>query len=169
MTTQVEPKLGHFELLDPKKIRLFKHRGMLCLETETAIHLKVLVARAFPLSKPKKYVGFLTRDNDDIGMVRDPSELDPETQALLEEALEKRYFAPKIKKIEAIFREHGNLRWIVDTDLGHRDFAVHDFRENLLSLSGQTMYVTDVDGNRYDIGKLKNLDPASRGILQRWI
>ena len=169
MTSMIEPNLGRFELLDPQKIRLFKHRGMLCLETETAVHLKVMVARALPLSMPKQYVGFLTRDNHDIGIIKDPRELDRETQELLKEALKKRYFSPKIRKIHAIFREHGTLRWIVETDLGQREFVVHDFRENLLNLSGQSMYVTDVDGNRYNIGKLSKMDPASRAILQRWI
>ena len=56
-----------------------------------------------------------------------------------------------------------------EMNLGQRDFAVHDFRENLLNLSGRSMYVTDVDGNRYDIGKISDLDPGSRAILQRWI
>jgi len=169
MTSTIEPNLGRFEPLDPKKIRLFKHRGMLCLETETAVHLKVMTARALPLSMPKQYVGFLTRDNHDIGMIKNPKELDAEAQALLKEALEKRYFSPRIRKIHAIFREHGSLRWIVETDLGQREFVVHDFRENLLHLSGQNMYVTDVDGNRYNIGKLRKMDPASQAILQRWI
>ena len=142
---------------------------MVCLETETAVHFRPLVARAFPLSGPEQHVGFLTWEGQDIGMLESLDELDADSKALLLETLSKRYFSPRVTAIHAIYRDHGNLVWRVDTDLGPREFFVQDFRENLLSLSGGNMYVTDVDGNRYDLGQMTHLDPKSRGILGQWI
>ena len=102
-------------------------------------------------------------------MLESLDELDADSKALLLETLSKRYFSPRVTAIHAIYRDHGNLVWRVDTDLGPREFFVQDFRENLLSLSGGNMYVTDVDGNRYDLGQMTHLDPKSRGILGQWI
>ena len=97
MTDALTPEQSdHFELrmLDPKRVRVFRHAGVtrLTLENDRS-WIKIAVARAFPLSDPDHYVGFLDGAGKDVGMVYDPSQLDSDSRRLVEEELERRYFS----------------------------------------------------------------------------
>jgi hypothetical protein len=52
--------------------------------------IKISVARAFPLSDPDHYVGFLDAAGKDMGMLYDPALLDSSSRHIVEEELERR-------------------------------------------------------------------------------
>src|SRR5690349_7201542 len=84
-----DPSSFELRILDPKEMRVFRVAGV----TRLTIHndrswIKVSVARAFPLSNPNHYLSFLDGAGKDIGLLHDPSLLDPESRKVVDEELE---------------------------------------------------------------------------------
>jgi hypothetical protein len=169
MTTEAATDSG-FELriLDPKTVRLFRHGGVLRMTLgEERSYLRVIVTRAFPLSDPNCYYGFLDGAGKDIGIVSDPTQLAPDVRSLCEEELEKRYFVPVVTHVQKVKEEYGTTVWEVETDRGPKKYWVRHLRDNLAELSSERVIITDVDGNRFEIPNIHRLDPISLGLLLR--
>ncbi len=124
---------------------------------------KVTARLAFPYSAPDRFV-ILTQDGEEVGMIRDPSELDEGSRSVLVEALRKRYHIPRIDRILSVDDAHNATRWTVETDHGPRTFLVRD-RHNFHRIKGGDIVVVDVDGNRFRIPRDGTLDRESRKLL----
>lgn len=159
-----------FELrmLDPKQVHLFRSGGLtrLTLQGDRS-YIRVTVARAFPLSNPERYLGFLDGGGKDIGLIADPAQMDPESRRLAMEEVEKRYFVPTVKKIISVKEEFGTTYWKVDTDRGEKEIVARNLRDNIQELSSTRVLITDVDGNRFEFPDLNRLDGKSLGIIMR--
>ena len=166
----LEPEASSFDLriLDPKKMRVFRKAGVtrLTLEGERT-YLKIALARAFPLSDPENYLGFLDGAGKDIGLLVDPGPLDAESRQLVQEELERRYFVPVVEQVINVREEFGTVYWTVETDRGEVEFVVRNVRDNLQELSTTRLILTDVDGNRFEFPDVTRLDRKSQGILLR--
>lgn len=157
------------ELLDPKKIKLFRdEKGNLRLTIEEdRSFLKVKVVRGFPLSRIDEYIGFLDGADEEIGTIKSLEDLDPESRKLSSEDLDARYFVPQIKSIISLKDEFGTAYWAVQTDKGIRDFVVRNFRENVIHVSPLHLLLTDIDGNRFELKDYSKLDKKSLTLLER--
>lgn len=154
--------------LDPEKVRLRRIGGIVRLTIEgDRSWLRAQPARAFPISDPDHYIGFLDAAGKDIGMLRDPALLDPESRKVLEEELELRYFVPVITKVRKVKIEFGTVYWSVDTTRGPKDIIVRNLRDNIQELSAVRVFVTDIEGNRYEFPNINELNPESLGIILR--
>lgn len=155
-------------ILDPKRIKLFRTVGVtrLTLQDECT-YLRIIAARAFPLSDPDHYIGFLDGAGKDIGILVDPSHLDPESRQILDEELEKRYFVPVVERVISVKEEYGAVYWRVETDRGEKEFVVRNLRDNIQELSSTRLLITDVDGNRFEFPDINRLDAKSLGIIMR--
>ena len=167
-TLHVEPESFELRILDPKRMRVFRHAGIprLTLRDDRSWY-RVAVARAFPLSDPDHYLGFLDGDGKDIGLLQDPSQLDPESRQVVEEELEKRYFVPVVEKVVSVKEEFGTVYWTVETDRGQRDIIVRNLRDNLQELSASRVIITDVDGNRFEFADVSRMDSKTQGVILR--
>ncbi|MFQ6097827.1 MAG: DUF1854 domain-containing protein [Armatimonadota bacterium] len=156
-------------LLDPNKVRIWRSDDgrvrMEIADERCVLHVKV--ARCFPLSHPQRYIGFRDEDDKDIGTIVEPSELDPESQCVVEEELRKRYFVPIITRIHEIKEEFGVAYWRVDTDKGPREFVVRGLHDDIHELDGNRVLIVDVDGNRFDIPDYTALDPKSYALIEK--
>lgn len=164
------PESGSFDLrlFDPKRIRLFRAAGVTRLTWENERSwIKVVVTRAFPVSDPDHYIGFLDGNGKDIGLVVDPALLDPESRQTLEEELEKRYFVPVVERVIKVKEEFGAVYWTLETDRGRKEIVVRNVRDNLQELSATRVLITDVEGNRYEFPDVNALDNRSMGIILR--
>src|SRR6185369_13785344 len=95
-----------FKLLEPQTISLNRVAGIAELSIEGGLtYAEISVARAFPISDPDRYIGFLDSDGKDIGIVKDPDLLDPDSQRIVAEELELRYFVPVIEKVVSVKEE----------------------------------------------------------------
>jgi hypothetical protein len=158
----------HERLLDPHKVRVWRGpdgRVRMEIEGDRGI-IHVRVARCFPLSRPGRYIGFRDEADKDIGTVVEPSELDAESQRVVEEELKKRYFVPVITRIDEIREEFGVSYWTVDTDKGPREFVVRGLHDDIYEMEGNRILVIDVDGNRFDIPDYSVLDPKSYALIE---
>ena len=163
-----DPSSFELRILDPRRIRVFRVTGVprLTLEEDRS-WIKVSVARAFPLSDPDHYLGFLDGAGKDVGLLHDPSMLDPDSRKVVEEELEKRYFVPVVERVLNVKEEFGTVYWTVETDRGQKEIIVRNLRDNLQELSASRVILTDVDGNRFEFPDTGKLDGKSQGIILR--
>ncbi len=124
----------------------------------------VRVRRVFPLSE-SQVVAFCDRNGEEIGVLWDPSGLDPASRQVLEQELERAYFVPRITKIKSIKDDYGVSKWDVETDRGPRRFDVGS-RYDIRILPGRRLLIRDLDGNRYEIPDFEMLDADSRDLLE---
>ena len=155
-------------VLDPKRMKVFRHTGVtrLTLEGDRS-WAKVSVARAFPLSDPDHYLGFLDGAGKDVGMLHDPDLLDSESRKIVADELEKRYFVPLVERIVTVKEEFGTVYWTVETDRGRKEIVVRNLRDNLQELSNSRVIITDIDGNRFEFPDYNKLDGKSMGLIMR--
>jgi hypothetical protein len=168
LTSTVDPASFELRVLDPKRIRIFRAAGVPRLTLlEDRSWVKTSVARAFPLSDPDHYIGFLDGNGKDIGLLNDPSFLDVESRKVVDEELEKRYFVPVVERVVSVKEEFGTIYWIVETDRGEKEIIARNLRDNLMELASSRVILTDVDGNRFEFPDINRLDGKSQGIIMR--
>lgn len=159
--------MTNLRLLDPSKVRLTKDRGgwlLLTMEGEPE-PVRVRPARNFPLTDPEHYISLLTEDENEVGVIYDPKELEPRSRRLLRGLLERIYFLPVITKINSITEEFGIMRWDVETSKGPRVFEVSG-RHDVRLITQSHVLVRDIDGNRYHIPNIHKLDADSRHMME---
>jgi hypothetical protein len=163
-----DPESFELRILLPKEVRIFRVAGIprLTLRDDRSWR-KVSVARAFPLSDPDHYIGFLDGDGKDIGLMHDPSQLDPESRQIVNEELERRYFVPVVERVLTVKEEFGTVYWTVETDRGKKEIIVRNIRDNLQELSASRVIITDVDGNRFEFPDTSKLDGKSQSVILR--
>lgn len=153
------------QYIPPQALSIFRNEsGNLCACIEGRGRWeKVTVRRAFPYSRPERYVQ-LADDEEEIGIIRDIRELDASSRAALEDNLGKRYFVPVIERIIKIEEIRRFTRWHVQTDMGMRQFEVLD-RHSFRPLPDGGLIIVDVDANRFRIPSRHALDRRSRDML----
>ena len=153
--------------LDPAKVVLFRAGDALRVTVEgDRSLLRVIPMRAFPISLRDRYISLRDEDGNELGMIREPDELDVESRKLLVEALSWRYFTPTIREIVSLKEKLGIVEWEVVTDRGSKRFLSRSLLESLKETDAGLM-VTDVENNRYEIRRDVELDARSDGILER--
>jgi len=91
--------------------------------------LFMTATRTFPFSHPHGYVSLRDAKGEEVGVIRDLSELPREARELIEEELDRRYLQPRITHIENVRERFGGVEWEVETDRGPRRIItkrVHD-------------------------------------------
>ena len=163
-----EEQIKTSRLLKPKRIQLSRKskQGVQLTISEEGSYSKIKIVRAFPLSHPDRYVAFLDEKDEEIGMVKNPKELDPQSRKILEVELDKRYLVSIIKKIRSIRTDFGTSYWDVDTNRGRRDFVIQGVQDNIVWLGERRLLFVDVDGNRFEIPDYSSLDKKSASLLE---
>lgn len=155
--------------LDPKTVRLYRSplgAARLDLLNEVC-YSRVAVRQIMPLSDPEHYISLWVADDAEIGIIRDPLELDDDSRQVLSEELDVRYFTPVITKIYEVKERFGVHEWDVDTSRGRVTFSVRGLHQNVKQVPPARLIVTDVRENRYDIPDTGELDHASFQHIQR--
>ncbi|MBI3829122.1 MAG: DUF1854 domain-containing protein [Planctomycetes bacterium] len=154
--------------LDPQKLRFFKHGVTLRLTmAEDRSCLKTSVLRAFPLSDPQRFLSVRDGANKEVGLIAEPKELSEENRKLVEEELSRRYLVPAVRRIVSALERFGTVDWTMETDRGLCKFTTRNLRENVQRPAPGRIIVSDVDGNRYDIRNVEELDLQSQELLFR--
>jgi hypothetical protein len=120
--------------------------------------------RAFPLTAPDQQIVLVDEEDQELGIIRDLQELDPESRAALEAELEIVYLATRVQSIRLVRSRFGVTTWELDTDRGRRTAHVKE-RSDIRTLPDGRIILSDVDGVRYEIPPPQELDERSRGWL----
>lgn len=155
--------------LDPSQLTFTRSEvGTVRLIIQNEVcHLRVIIRRLMPLSNPSQYISLAADEDTEIGILVNPVELAPESQKILNEELDKRYFTPTIKRIYRVKEQFGIHEWEVETERGRVAFQVRGLNQNIKQTLPARLFVTDVRGNRYDIPDYRELDAKSFHQIQR--
>ncbi len=122
---------------------------------------RVFLHRSFPNEMTENYISVQDRDNNEIGMIRDINGFDADTAALLRRELKRKYHVFTVKKISSVKEKYGYSYWSITDETGEREFTVRDTYKSITKISQERVYITDIDGNRYEIPSLSKLDRRS--------
>ncbi|MEI9938209.1 MAG: DUF1854 domain-containing protein [Pseudomonadota bacterium] len=155
-------------LFEPSTLELtLDEDGQLWALTPGAARLAVFARRAFPLSDPDSYVSLVDEHHFERACFVTLDGVPTRLREVLERALEKGDFLPKIQQIQAIAQEATLSRWQVDTDRGPRHFIV-DQEDHVRPLEDGRHLISDSHGMRYLVPVPSALDPMSRKLLARF-
>lgn len=128
---------------------------------------RVVIFRSFPITNPNEFLSVREPDSKkmgrgkEIGMIRRLSDFDEETAALINEELDRRYFSPTILKIRSIKEKFGYTYWDAETTSGNVTFILNNPFSNIRTLEDGRIFISDMDGNNFQIPDYKKLDNAS--------
>ena len=153
-------------LLDPQQARFSRSkRGSLILQLGDEEHTDLKVRRAFPLEESDRYIGVFAAEDQELGLIEDPQQLDAQSRQVLLDELAKVYFQPQVLAFNSLDEEFGVLRGQIETTSGPRQLEIRSYRTNVRMLSGNRAVIEDVDGNRYLIANWRTLPQKTREIL----
>ena len=153
------------KILDPDKVKFLRAGDALRVTIAgDRSYLRVVPMRAFPISMRNQYISLRDADGNELGLIRDPNQLDQASRELLEAALRRRYFMPLIHKISSLHEKFGIIEWAVETDRGTKRFFTKSLH-NSLKPTDAGFIITDIENNRYEIRNDADLDPQSAAIL----
>lgn len=135
------------------------------IEGETFENLHLV--RAFPLSSPTEMISIRDQENKEYGVIEAIANMDPASKKLAEEELDRRYFTPAITKINSLKNDASMWKFDVETTRGHSDFYVRNWRDNAHELTTGRWQITSVDGGRYEILNLDDLDERSQILIEQ--
>jgi hypothetical protein len=135
--------------------------GILTLVFTDKEYDRVSVNRAFPFSLGDFYLSVRDSEGKEIGIIRNLEEFPESARELIKEELEWVYYSPKITRILSVKEEFGYSYWDVETDRGIKRFTVRGTSENVISVTETRLLIIDIDGNRFDISDIRDLDPKS--------
>lgn len=129
--------------------------------TETKTYDRVFLHRAFPFDYPYSYISVLDSESKELGLIADINDLGEDTAKILRDELDRKYYTPVIKQIISLKDKFGFSYWKVMTDEGELSFTLRDTFQSLLKVGGTRIFVNDIDGNRYEIPNIEELDRKS--------
>lgn len=155
------------EYLDTSKISISRNAfaELVVQLPDGSTHTKVEPIRSFPLSETVRFITLLDSEGNEIGIIEDARKLAPHSRDVLIEELEKRYFMPKITKINSLDGQFGVTQWDVETTQGDVQFGMRT-RYDIVTLGNGRVLIKDADGNRYEIENYNKLDQKSYALLQ---
>ena len=134
----------------------------------------VIFRRVMPVQLPLDYICVTDHENKEIGILKSVSSLREEQRDIVLQELDKRYYCPEIKEIKSIKDKLGYV--YMELKLHHkngadfdRNCAVKDVNKNIRMLSENSIIIFDVDGNRYIVKSLSDLDKKSLRRLEPYM
>ncbi len=128
---------------------------------------RVIPVRAFPITDPDAFICIREPDTKkkgrgcEIGMIERLADFDEQAQVLILEELDRRYFAPAIKKIHSLHEKYGYLYFDVTTSAGRSEFIMSNPSNSFRTLEDGRIFMYDIDGNCFCVQDPAALDKAS--------
>ena len=154
--------------LTPENAEFSLQNGLLYL-TLNGERRRVTLFRQFPFDLLWEYISVLDEDERELGIVRDIAVFAEETRMLLEQELKKRYYTVTVTKILSVKERFGFSYWRVLTTEGEWTFTLRDTLKSISSVNGRRVFFSDVNGNRFEIPDLSELDAKSRRSLELYV
>ncbi len=155
---------------EPTQIRAFRSSGAVHPRVEIIDEFVILSAqikRIFPLSNPDVYLSILDGAGKEMGVLRTVNGLDSKTASVFSEELDRRYFTPRVDRIDSLKQEAGMWRFNVQTQRGPAEFYVRNWRDNAHEITPGRWQILSVDGARFEILKADDLDSKSQKLLDQ--
>jgi len=152
--------------VQPESVKVWEdafHKLHLSLDGQEFVDVRA--RRAFPLSEKADYVSFLDDKDKEVALLARSHELDKESRRALEKALDRMYYVARIVRVHDIRETMGVAHWKVETDRGYASFEVVE-QENIRKLPHDRLIIVDVDGNRFEVEDIEQLDVRSQALIR---
>ena len=130
---------------------------------------RAFLNRAFPQEKLWEFISVLGEDQQEIGIIRTVDLFGEENRALVVTELQRRYYSPKIVKINSMKERYGFSYWKVVTEEGDVSFTLHDTFRSIIHAEEKRLVILDVDGNRFEIPNVDELDRSSYKRIELYL
>lgn len=137
-------------------------------DAEGRQHIGVEVVRAFPLSDPRHGISICDAKGRELVWIGSLDDLPMMLIGQIEEELAKREFVPIIRRIVKVSAPIEPSEWEVETDRGRTTFVLNS-EDDVHELEEHRALITDANSIRYLIPDLRQLDPHSRRLLERYL
>lgn len=139
--------------------------GILELEENGSKYAGVKLIRRFPLTLPDQYISVRSHSDEEITMIKDLSLLEDNSRREAEKELQQYYMIPTINRIVSVTRAGSEWAWDVDTSYGRTTFRINEMHESVHPLSLVSWLLSDIEGRRFIILNIQELDESS---LKQW-
>ena len=154
--------------LTPENASFFQKNGFLYIKTEAGEERAVL-CRQFPFEMLWEFISVLDEEQNEIGIIRRMDLYEGEERELLKRELERRYYSPVIKRIVSMKERYGFSYWKVETPEGEMAFTLHDTFKSIIRVSESRAILMDVNGNRFEIPDVHQLDRKSLKKIELYL
>ncbi|OAB36584.1 hypothetical protein PMSM_06160 [Paenibacillus macquariensis subsp. macquariensis] len=128
-------------------------------------HKDVKLIRSFPLTMPEQFISVRSDTNEEIIMITDLSLLEGESRRVAEQELQRYYMSPTIESIISLNEIGCEWVGVVDTSSGRMNFRMNEKYESVHPLSQVSWSLSDIEGRRFIILNIHELDENS---LKQW-
>ena len=161
-------------LLDLSKAEFFiTPGGFTGLKYDGKDYMRVSLRRALPIGDPSAYISVADHENKEIGIIKNISELSGEQLDIAVAELDHRYYCPEIFEVKSVKDKLGYLYMELFVGAGGEKYAkncaVKDVNKNIRMLDDNRLIIFDVDGNRYIVNSLKDLEKKSLKRLEPYL
>jgi hypothetical protein len=144
--------------------------GLKYKETE---YKRISLRRALPLGDPSSYISIADHENKEIGIIHHLSELSGVQLQIVLDELDRRYYCPEVFEIKSVKDKLGYvyMEMVIGGKNGktEKTCAVKDVNRNIRMLKNEKLIIFDVDGNRYIIPSLEEMDKKSLKRLEPYL
>lgn len=142
--------------------------GFLSAVVKGKKYRRVVLTRSLPLNFPDDYICITDTEKNEIGIIEHISDFPSEQQELINKELNERYYCPVITSIESIKDKMGHFYFDVMIGSYKKSFTVKDISKSIRQ-HGNSIDLTDIDGNRYTIKDFDSIPSKSRRKLEPYI
>lgn len=83
--------------------------------------------------------------------------------------LERKYYLKKILTIDRLKDRYGFTYWDVTTPEGKTSFTLQDTQRSIQKMDENRLMIIDIDGNRYEIPNVSELDRQSYKKIELYL
>lgn len=128
--------------------------------------LAARVRRCFPFSSGTEFISVQDGAGVEVGILRSLESLDEGSRRVVQEELDRRYFTPVIQRIVTLRQEASMWCWEVETQRGLASFYLRAVRDSIHEVAPRRWQITSMDGQRYEIRDLSQLDNRSQLLFE---
>lgn len=134
---------------------------------------RISLRRALPIERPFEYISVADHENKEIGIIRSVDELSQGQKKIVLDELNRRYFCPEVLEVKSVKDKLGYVYFEfalkVEEQIFNKNCAVKDVSKNIRAIDDKRLIIFDVDGNRYMINSLSELDGKSLKRLEPYL
>ena len=131
---------------------------------------RVFLHRAFPHELLWEYISVTGEENREIGLIYNVKDFDCDAEKILRTEIERKYYSPVISEINSVKERYGFSYWKVKTEDGRQlNYTMQDTYRNIIHTGEDSAMLVDVDGNRYTIKSISDLDRNSYRKIELYL
>ena len=160
--------------LDGKNASFEMKNGFLSLavtvDSDKKSYDRVFLHRAFPHELLWEYISVTDEDSREIGLIYSIEDFEGEDKSLIVTEIERKYYSPVIRTIDSLKERYGFSYWKVTGEDGRAfNFTMKDTFRNIIHTGEDSIILVDVDGNRYSIRSVSELNRKSYRKIELYL